>query len=169
MRWGRLSRWSVGRLLARSAPTGSLWFLFDRDEVQRFLSLECRRMQKQRGSGGLQGQRGVLERDAEGLLFNTAGRVSCLALVDQGPLAVAGWVVRPGQSVQGQGCVSGLAGHGHAESNACFRETRGRRERRIAMILEHGRPRERVVRQLRAVALWLFGSLCCLGDRRERG
>lgn len=136
-------------MLARSASAGAFLFLFDREEVERFLSSVRR----------------LLERDAEGLLLYTGRRVTGLALVDQRPLAVAGRVVRPGQGVQGRG--SGLAGHGHAEGAARFGEARVGGERQIAVILEHGRPGKRVVVQLRAVAFGLFGSLCCLGDGKR--
>lgn len=54
-------------MLAHPAPTSSFLFLFDRVEVYCFLSpVYCL---KQRGSGGLHGQCGLLVGDAEGFLF----------------------------------------------------------------------------------------------------
>lgn len=101
-------------MLGHTTPTRSFLFLFDRSKVYSFLSLIYRCMLKQRGCGGLQGQCGLLERDAKGFLFYTGGRVPCQALVALGPFTVAGWIVYASYTVQRQGC---------SEGGACFGKT----------------------------------------------
>lgn len=94
-------------MFARPASTGSFLFLFDRAEVDRFLSPVRRRVLKQRRGGG-----GLQRLQAERFLLHTGGRVPRQALVALGPLAVAGGVVRAGQAVQREGGGEGGARFG---------------------------------------------------------
>lgn len=161
--WRRLSGLKVGRLrwrlmLAHRIPASSFVFLFDRAEVNCFFSPVYWCMLKQRGSGGLQRQWGLLEGDVEGFLFYTAG-VPCYALVALGPLTVATWIVCASQAVQRQGCSEGAASFGKTWVG-------GESWERRLTIWQHGGPRKGVVWQLRALRLGLLGSLCCLKSRQ---